>query len=217
MTDKKESVTIEQLKDKENTHGELVGCSYSSSSSGMMFNSNTLYYVSVDKQQSGQIITVRSKESLRDEISSTYKAKSDVLAAVSELADRENMQAWGELEYKQDFIVYDYSASEGVTLYYDDTPSGGYKKTPVSINAKAVRQQGRADVIDGLAAILEKGIEEAELISQQPSPADGNGMLANAPVTDDVQPDDDCWKCPFCGCVTNRGRFCCECGSKKPE
>ena len=217
--------TIEELKEKTVAHGNLVGCSYSASSSGMMYNSNALYYISVDADDEGQLITLRRKQSLQNETQSTYRSAADILALINALAERENMPAWGELEYRQEYVVFDYSQSEGLTLYYDDTPTGGYKKTPVNINAQAVRQQGRGDVIKEFVDILEKGIDNAEVIEEAaptPPAPDMRGLMLfkdidNTPKAEPKEPAPGCWCCPCCGCVTNTGRFCCECGSKRPQ
>ena len=213
--------TIEELKAVKTPHGGLVGCSYSASSNGMMYNSNTLYYISLDKTDEGQVITVRKKESLCSETQSVYKTTEDVLAKISVLAERENMSAWGGLKYRQEYIVYDYSSSCGLTLYYDDTALGGYKKTPVNINADAVFQQGGGDVVKEFVAILEEGVNSAEFISENAPEPNTPNVFGNLsifrPEPDEKPPAAGSWRCPCCGCDTNTGRFCCECGSIRPQ
>ena len=214
MTGNNNPVSINDLKDKKTEHGALAGCSLSLGESGMMMNSNSHYYVSVDVNDGVQIITVRNKKAFEGETVSVYKAKTDVLGQVRELAERENMAAWGELKYIREYVVYDYSASAGMTLYYDDTALGGYKKTPVNIDLMAVRQQGAGAVEDEYRKILDEGIAAAELMSaeQGGSPF---GMGKAAPVPDE-QPAEGCWKCPCCGYAGNKGRFCSESGSQRP-
>ena len=214
MTENNKPVSINDLKDKKTEHGALAGCSLSLGESGMMMNSNSHYYVSVDVNDGVQIITVRNKKAFEGETVSVYKAKTDVLGQVRELAERENMAAWGELKSIREYVVYDYSASAGMTLYYDDTALGGYKKTSVNIDLMAVRQQGAGAVEDEYRKILDEGIASAELMSaeQGGSPF---GMGKAAPVPDE-QPAEGCWKCPCCGFAGNKGRFCSECGSQRP-
>ncbi len=214
MTENTTPVSINDLKDKKTAHGALVSCSLSLSESGMMMNSNSNYYVGVTAGMEGQMITVRQKKPFESETATCYKATTDILGQVSELAQRENMSAWGELRYVQEFVVFDHSSSAGMTLYYDDTPVGGQINTSVNIDLKAVRQQGAGDVEDEYRRILDEGIASAEFIGrgQNDNPL---VMAAGAPLPDEA-PALGCWKCPCCGYALNEGRFCRECGSKRP-
>ena len=67
-------------------------------------------------------------------------------------------------------------------------------------------------------AMLKRHVELYYLDSETGGPAvppDSSGTVT-APHTYSVR-EDGTWTCPTCGYSENKGRFCAECGSRRPE
>jgi hypothetical protein len=215
--------TLDEVRSKNVLHGKLIGCSYYASSSGMMYNSNTLLNISVSLIDGVQKILYTEKKAFQSTTATVYQPKQDVLAAIQELAERENLSAWSVLEYHDPFPCTDYSSSASVSLSFDDSSVGGMSRTSVSINVDAACQHGGGGVIQEFRNILETAVQDAEVLSQKvtEAPAYGLGIMGMltappspaAPVHDTILPD-SAWKCECCGHDSNTGRFCTECGAK---
>lgn len=215
MEEQKKYPSLKEVKAKVEKHGILTGCSLSYYSGGMMFNSNSSDSISVDMKNGEVTITQRVKPAFQGETTTVYRAKTDVLGEVRKLVDRENMAAWDVLEYVREFVVYDQSSSAGMSLYFDDKEFGGNPYESKHINLQAVRQQGAGDVEDEYCKILHDAIKAAEVIEVTQGKNSGMGsmgmgMMVNAPA-------EGCWQCPECNYNKNKGKFCTECGRKKPE
>ena len=225
-----DTTQIEKLPKEE--HGELVSVSYSSSSSGMMMNSNTLFSLMLEREGEHAKLTVREKQSGGGTETSVYKAELSLFDKLREIIDRENVAAWSQLKYVELFQMTDYSSSEGLTLIFDDQSLGGNPRVWKNIDCKAADQQGRRDVISEIRAIL--AVEgRGELISKSSQPASVMGVMgftmgAGAPVgmmgmgmaaamMAQSAESSGTWLCPHCGENKNKGKFCMECGSPRPE
>ena len=209
-------------------HGELISIAYISSSSGMMFNSDTLNSLTLERDGEHAKLTVREKQSGGGTETSVYKAELSIFDKLRAIIDRENVAAWSALKYVELFQVMDYSSSEGLTLIFDDSSIGGSRRAWRDIDCKAVEQQGRKDVISEIRAIL--AVEgRGELISKssQPVPSMGVmgftmgggvpvGLMGMGMAAAMMAQTAGSWICPVCGESTNKGKFCTECGSPRP-
>lgn len=198
--------SLEEVKSKHVPHGKLVGCSYYASSSGMQYNSNTLLNISVVLTDGVQKISYVNKPAFQSTTATVYQPKQDILETLQALVERENLAAWSALEYHNPFQCTDYSSSASITLTFDDTSVGGVSRTSVSINVDAACQHSGGDVIQEFRDILETIMQDAEVLSQEvtEAPVYGLGMMGMMAA----------WKCPNCGCDTNTGKYCTECGTK---
>lgn len=215
MEEKRKYPNIKELEKEE--HDILTSCSLSYSSSGMMYNSNTSDYTFIERKGDEQIITHTVKPAFQGETKKVYRAATDVLAEVKALVDKHNMGAWSQLEYVQEYVVYDYSSSAGMALYFDDRALGGTPYETKHINIQAVRQQGAGDIVDEYRKILEDAEAKAELIEEIAGENKSSPMMGLMGMGMVPQPQAGCWVCPECNYNKNSGKFCCECGRKKPE
>lgn len=208
---KKEYPTLKEVSSVKEVHDRLISCSYSTHRGGMMFNSDSSEYISVELKDGEQIITQTLKKQFENSITNRYKAKNDVLAEVKALADRENMAAWSALKYYQEFFATDISYSEGMTLIFEDgTDKPGIIK---NIDLQAVRQQGAGDTANEYYSILSCAAKLGELIQEKDTQV---GIIPETPgfssLPTDAAPSGG-RICKCCGAV-NSGKFCSECGSK---
>ena len=181
---------IKKLMKHPETHGPLLKCSYSASSNGMMYNSNTLHSISVSKEGDKQIIQLRDKEAFQDATGADYLASGDVLGELKAFIDRENFAAFAALEdQKSPGPVMDYSSSSSITLRFDDSPVGGSPFTYITIRPSALRWNGVGHLADELNAILNAAVENAALIP----------------------PPEGSWTCKNCGTPGNTGDKCAGC------
>ncbi len=218
--------TLEEVKANPTPHGKLVSCSYYASSQGMMYNSNSLLNISAALLDGVQKITCTDKPAYQSTTLTVYLPKQDVLAAVQALAERENLAAWSALEYHNPFQCTDYSSSASISLTFDDRSVGGSGSTYIHISIDAACQHGGGDVVQEFRNILETAMLDAEVLSRQVTEAStfGLGLLTAADLQaaaagsfpNTIHPG--AWKCPKCGCASNTGKFCTECGHpKEPE
>ena len=202
--------TLEEVNAVRELHDRLICCSYSTHSGGMMFNSDSSLYISVEIKNGEQLITRTDKEAFKDSVTAVYKAKTDVLSEIKALTDRENMAAWHQLKYYQEFFATDVSYGEGCWLVFEDDSEK--LRTMRNIDFQAVRQQGAGAAADEFRRILVSAAEQGELVS--------GGAEDLTPDTDgftvppaDTKPREGT-PCPSCGAEGNTGRFCRECGHK---
>ena len=214
--------TLEEVKSKRVAHGKLKTCSYYASSHGMAYNSNTLLNISVSLSNGVQRIAYVEKQAFQHTVRTEYQLKQDVLAAVQALAERENLAEWSVLEYHDPFQCTDYSSSASITLTFDDRSVGGNQNVITVINVDAACQHGGGDVIQEFRNILETAVLDAEVLSRREFGTSNEalgmmGMMMFQPqpaeVPDTKRPD-GAWECKSCGCDSNTGRFCAECGAK---
>ena len=229
----KKSIDTTQIKKlPKEEHGELISVSYSSSTNGMMFNSNTLNSLSLERMSDHAQLTVKNKASGGGTDVSVYKAELSLFDKLREIIERENVAAWSALRYVELFQMTDYSSSENLTLVFDDRSVGGNSRVWKSIDCKAVDQQGRRDVIIELRSIL-SAEGRGELISQSSGHVPNMGfmgvtgggsvpmgMMGIGMMTAMMANSADAsgtWLCPSCGENKNKGKFCMECGSPRPS
>ena len=203
--------TLEEVRTVKEPHGELVSCTYSVSSGGMMFNSDSLTYISAVKKNGAAEVTVTKKEAFGSRKTTMYRAGAELFDKVTALAERENLAAWSRLKYVQPYQMTDVSYSAGISLYYDDSSIGGSPYTARQIDLQAVRQQGGGEVETEFFVLLSGTVIGAEVISEESVDDPFKSAPGFQPA--DVPPPEGSWKCPMCGYNANTGRFCCECGS----
>lgn len=228
MEQEKHTNVIEELKKTPTPHGKLVGCSYYAYSSEMTYNSNSILSISVRIENGEQIVRCESKPAFQSCTKSVCKPNHDVLAAVQELVERENLAAWSALKYKNPFQMCDYSSSSSIGLTFDDSSIGGSSIQSVSIDIAAACQFGGEDVIADFRDLLKAASEGAEILSLQTvDTRSGIGMMnmmGGTPQQNTMTPTepkeptpipDGAWKCS-CGAIV-QSRFCPECGRMRTQ
>ena len=214
-------LTLDEVKAMPGPEGELLCVEWSAWSSGMAINSTTKKSLKLEwGGEEGIVLTKVDATGWEGETIHRFKALPSDVEAIKTLSARENLGTWENLkEIKQlDFIIYDYSSGASVGLIYElNDPEQPWQKTDYrSINTTAARQHGGGKVIDEILSILNGCCREENLISEEKTPPKKpfNGMLKGFPEAGVKSPDGS-WICPECG-TNNTGKYCCECGLKKP-
>ena len=199
-------------------HGKLLGCSYFSSSNGMMMNSNSLlsYDLEIDTDDDS-VLTVRNKAPFGKTFTTVYQIKDEDLKDLLVFIKENKFWAFGELQYYQDprFIVYDYSSNSGITLKFDDREVGGTPFEYFSIKPDAMYQYKFDEQCKTFVSEIQELMNKGELLSSEESGEDSNffGNMETKPKPD-VEITEDNEVCPTCGYKPVTGRFCPECGSQ---
>lgn len=229
--------TLDEVRAKEEQHGELKEVMWSSSSMGMMMGDISNYSMSLSKEDGAYILTEVSMPSYQPVITTKYHADEEVFDRIREIAERENLSAWQYLRVDQSkkMMIFDYSSNAALTLIYDDTGIGGWKDVRLSIDREAAEQQGGGGVLLEVSDLLLKCRENPDNIisvSETPNPylhqTNTNPVFMGTPPAPDGKEgftgektfeiaEDGTWTCPACGETGISGKFCPECGSLGPK
>jgi len=216
-----DGITIEQLKKRPVPHGKLVGCSYYAYTTAMQFNSDTMVNISVSLVNGVQHISYKKKEAFCSASALLCRPNQDVLAMLGELAGQENMAAWSELKYHEQFQRTDWSSGASLTLFFDDRETGGGAETKVMIDVNAAYQCGGGAVIKRFYSILEDAVKDAQVLKEVKGARPNFGMMSMLYIPDEPpapaapsEPPAGAWQCKNCGFTANTGKFCTECGSR---
>ncbi|MBQ1369472.1 MAG: hypothetical protein IIY45_15495 [Firmicutes bacterium] len=222
MTNDVKIITLEEAKSIPGPKGKLLSIEMSSWSSGMMMNSGTKHSIKLDWSDGKIMLTKADSTGWEGDITRLYRALESDAAAICAVAARENLASWENLrEIPPAFQIMDYSSGASIALVYElNDPERSWQKTErFTINTTAARQLGGGEVIDELYAILNGCCREENLISEEKTPPKNNlpGFMGinQVPEKETIQEAEDSWKCSFCGTM-NTGKFCCECGVRKP-
>ncbi|MBO4869462.1 MAG: hypothetical protein J5585_07095 [Clostridia bacterium] len=228
---------LEELKRSEPPHGELISISHSSSSSGMMMNSNAHYSDSICKKDGVWTLTSVSMPAFQNETVTVYKIGEEVVKQIEETVKREGLAAFDGLRYKDPYPVYDYSSSSGISMTFDDSSVGGSPRVYKSLDVAALRQCGLDDTVSELCQLISSGGENKEIISFEEKQRTGMdlmmGMMGMTPGGNNnsntenktpapkpvpvKDPPAGAWTCKTCGYNANLGKFCSECGERRGE
>ena len=224
--------TLKEVREKEEEHGPLISVTMSSSSSGMMMGSYAKSSLELTRGDGEGRLVHMDMKVYEPVVTSVYSAEDEVFEKMQAIADRENLAAWSFLREDPDkkMMVYDYSSSAGITLVFDDTSVGGSPVETRSIDYGAVSQQGGDEVWNEISDLLYGCIDPEKLLKteQEPNPY-SNPFTSSGPAVPPVSSgtvttpheysvrEDGTWTCPECGYSENKGRFCAECGSRRPE
>ena len=234
---KSSSSRLEELKNSEPPHGELISISHSSSSSGMMMNSNAHFSDSICKKDGVWTLTSVSMPAFQNETVTVYKISEKVVKQIEETVKREGLAAFDGLRYKDPYPVCDYSSSSSISMTFDDRSVGGRPRVHKSLDLAALRQCGLEDTVTELCQLISSGGEDKEIISSEEKQRAGMGFMmgmmgmtqggVNIPDTENKtpapktapvpDPPAGAWTCKKCGYNANMGKFCCECGERRGE
>jgi hypothetical protein len=210
-----DGLTLEDVKNRHEPHGRLIGCAYFAHSNGMMFNSNTLLDTSLMLVDGEQQISSTVKAAFQPTIKTVYRLKQDALAVVQALVEQENLAAWSALKYHNMFQCTDYSSSAKISLDFDDRSVGGAPRVYVSIDVDAACQHGGGDVITRFRELLDDAVKDAEVISSETGENPSGFMMGMGMMGVSAPPPAGSWKCKSCGKEGNTSKFCPECGTRR--
>ena len=233
--------TLKQCRGMKEEHGPVVAVETDFFSSGMMYGSNqsTVQLVEKVAGTDGTVrVTVRMKAGNEPEVSDSRELKSDILAKVQEISDRENIPCWHyacmdpSIPVDRSMMPMDYSSNGCVNIYYDDSLITGCPRVKRTIGESACRMGGKE--VDSLLSkmvcdcVAESGVDfkmpevKLQIFSTMGMVTDP--ALANAFETMKVAQEeamrtmaeqrnsDGTWICSECGQTGNTGKFCPNCG-----
>ncbi len=239
--------TLREVRKKEERHGPLTELEWSGSSSGMMMGSISKFSMRLFRENDEARLIDMDMKTYGPVITRTYAVDDGIFDKLERIIEKENLAAWGHLKVDQDkrMIVYDHSSSSFLNLVFDDRGSGDEFLTSVSINGEAVSQQGGNEVWQAVTSLLKGCADPDKLLFEStepnpyiggivpgsgfsgfgfpgsgtadPSAGNGNtGTPAEGKSTFRIA-EDGSWTCGTCGAAGNTGKFCAECGSRRPQ
>ena len=215
---------IKQLRKLQEDHGPLIEVLWSNYSSGMMMGSVARSSIRIYRENGEVRVMNRDMRVYEPEYTSVYEADEGLLEKLQNISDRENLPLWGLLKAdpQKTLQVLDYSSVSTITLTYDACQIGDRLPLTVCFSWEAVRQQNVTEVWEEIVGILKEGIVAERLLesSSEPNPYGNPFGPANNERPENREPvfaEDGSWTCPSCGKKGNTGKFCCECGSRKPD
>ncbi len=224
----KEYPTLKDVKAMTVPHGKLIAADTHSSSHGMMALSGVSDTLTL-KEVNGEFVLLHShKTDMDGTTEKLYRADAQALQKIADIAERENLYAWGEMRIDPEKDsrpkIYDFSSSSGITLYTDDEYSSAF-----SFNCDTARFYGAGDVIDEIDDIFSSFITDENFISEKEIPITDPNIIEmkknyfKMPMGTDPSKQTPLsanlgeWKCPGCNAEGNTGKFCTECGTLRPQ
>ena len=218
--------TLEEVLAKEETHGPLKEAEWHYYSSGMMMGDVSRYSMKLFRENGEGRLIREEMKAFQPKTVSVYSVGDEVFERLQELTDQENLAAWSFLRVdpEKQMIVLDLSRSETISLTFDDTSAGGFSSELRTIDREAVTQQGEEaeKVWNAAYQILQDCAQPEKLLKTEtfpnpyvPSAGNGGGEEGKSGSTKTPAPG--AWICPTCGYDENTGKFCSNCGSRRPE
>ena len=224
---------LKECREIREVHGPVCGAEYSYYSGGMMYGSNQTIKKIVEKLDTGRVrVTVRKQAGDQPEVSESRELDSDILEKIQEISERENLATWEyacidpSIPVDRFNMPTDLSRSDSIAVIYDDSTITGAPAVKRSIGEAACRMGGK-EVFDRICQLIGEA-EEAGGIQvamplyklnqypgfQPPTAQTGTAQAgtAQAGTAKTVSPGQ--WLCS-CG-EANEGKFCSNCGMKKP-
>ena len=219
--------SVKQLRKLQEDHGPLIEVLWSNYSSGMMMGSVARSSIRIYRENGEVRVMNRDMRVYEPEYTSVYEADEGLLEKLQNISDRENLPLWGLLKAdpQKTLQVLDYSSVSTITLTYDDCQIGDRLPLTVCFSWEAVRQQNATDVWGEIVDILRRGIDPLRLLESRkeknpyrnPFTSLFNGQRGSDAADKKAVAKDGGWQCPECGAEGNTGKFCAECGSRRPE
>ncbi|MBO4473962.1 MAG: hypothetical protein J5750_03520 [Clostridiales bacterium] len=216
---------------------KIARISFSSSSSGMAMGSNQSHSEEIRWKDDGTVILTVSDVRGTTRTETVFDVSPELSEQIRKAAEEADMAAWSEWKHEVDprFICTDYSSSAGGSIFLDNRGRGGMPFDMHNFDRAAVYDHGKGEELEKIEALLmvcqipEKqistnttnpggspagfvglGMMTVDMATQMQEDATGGAESATATVS-----PDGTWTCS-CG-TKNEGKFCCECGRRKPE
>ena len=211
--------TLAQVRQMKVSHGNIIAFERHGSQHGMMAFSGTSDTYTL-KEQDGQYVILYVHSSEMDGRTETlYKADADALQKLTDIADRENLYAWGELHIDPNDdkrpVVFDYSSSLSMCIVTDDRYANRFY-----INCETARYYGGGSVIDELTDIIYSYVTDERKLDEKSYPPTDPRVIAFKKqmfTSMAATPETSGWTCPICKLEGNRTKFCQSCGTPKPD
>ena len=202
----------------EGEHGPLTEFRYDLTSHGMMAGTGSSSDRTVEWLKSGEVLLTETYNGGGTESKKVYRLKPIIAEALREFVVKAKLAELSKEEIEHP-LCYDNFTSASINMTFDETEYGGSpyesyhlfcgpsKTTFGSIEKKI------SELLGGLKESAELLSNEAKTIPQNPG-----GFPFMTGTVKPVKPanaDPSAWTCPECGCRTNTGKFCTECGRKR--
>lgn len=202
----------------EGEHGPLVGFRYGLTSHGMMAGTGSSSDTEVQWLKSGEVLMTESYNGYGTESKKVYRLKPMMAETLREYVVKAKLAELSK-EKTELPLCYDNFTSASINMTFDETGYGGspYEDYHLFCGPSKMTfgqiEKKITELFDGLKESAELLSNEAKTIPQNP----GGFPFMTGTVTP-VKPanaDPSAWTCPECGCPTNTGKFCTECGKRR--
>ena len=205
--------------------GILTKVSYDLSSSGMMAGSGSYNSSELKWLRDGSVTLTKNFRGGGLNSRSIYRVTPEAAEAVRTFVTEQNLAALSKKDIKTP-LVYDCFTSATISMTYDDSASGGRPYYMYNLYC-GLAGATFGKIEEKLSALLDACKETGEctfsevkeqqnqlmgLMGMNDQP--GSGTNTTPPQTS-AAPQPGCWTCSACGCSTNKGKFCTECGTKR--
>ena len=150
-----------------------------------------------------------------------YSVDPDVPVKIAETVEKYRMNAWRYLSCSRPgyspILTCDLSSESSVTLTFGD----GEDETVCIISSEAMDCWGLWERASELISLVRSCIVPERLIGNEPGTDHplyrAGSATEDGKINSTLKDKPDSWECPFCHTAVTTGRFCPECGTKKPE
>ena len=204
----------------EEKYGPMIKFSYVLSSHGMMAGSGSTRTREIEWKKDGTIEMEDRYTGGGTTSTEKYKVKPEIAQKIADYVTDKKLPELSKKDIKLP-QVYDCFTSTTINMTFDNSGIGGvpYKRYSLYCGAAGMTFKTIEDDIFKMLKEIEETCEcffREEKKTEQGFPGMMGLGLANPGMMTNQDPGSKLkWTCK-CGCTTNTGRFCCECGSPRP-
>ena len=207
--------TLAQVRRMKQENGVLQAVQWVSRMSGMAMNSYEKTVLFMDLRQECPVLTEEETKGMNRRTVRVWQSDSGTARKLRDLVQSENLASWSLLEEEQlpdNMILRDMSSESYITLRFSDTGNGS-SETAYTVNVHAAGRQGGWPVLEKLKAWMTACRIPENLIREELPEPEEIPAYAQIPRVR----KEGTWICPECRADGNTGKFCTECGCRKPE